>query len=100
MEEMERYSEEGTGEREERDFEGKIVCGDGMCVPSIETYENCPQDCCGENCDENLDEGEIEKKSKEIEGFKEREDISSVKEKEKKGLFQLIIGFFSRLFGK
>ena len=38
----------GIGQREERaeeNSEGEAVCGDTICVPAIETSENCPQDC-------------------------------------------------------
>lgn len=60
-------------------------CGNGLCESPKENRENCPEDCCGENCDESkLEERRIVKEP----------------EKEKKNLFQIIMGFFKRLFGK
>ncbi len=89
IEEMERAGRQ-TGE----DYNGNVVCGDGICLPSIENYENCPEDCCGENCDK---EPELKERSV----VKEEEKlITKEPEKEKEGLFEIIINFFKRLFGR
>ncbi|MDP2907015.1 MAG: PQQ-binding-like beta-propeller repeat protein [Nanoarchaeota archaeon] len=78
--------ETGDGEQIENLPEGNIVCGDGMCIPSVENYENCPEDCCGEKC--------------ENEGMKEEKVVESevLKEERKESLLQSIINFFRRLF--
>ena len=67
----------------------KAVCGDGICE-GTEAYESCPKDCCGENCDfvEDVSEGKDAGK-KEV-----------IKLKKENSLFENIINFFRRLFGK
>jgi WD40 repeat protein len=58
-------------------------CGNGICEDWVETYENCPQDCCvppGCVDDDNVD------------------DIK-YPEEEKQGWFVRIINFFKRLLG-
>jgi len=60
----------------------ETICGNDICEEPQENYENCPNDCCGEDCEDKDDfEGKIE-----------------IKE-EKTGLFQAIIEFFKHLFG-
>lgn len=79
-----------TGEKktEEDFYEGEVICGDGICIPRVENYENCPQDCCGESC--------------ENEEMKEEKIVESevLGEERKENILKIIINFFKRLFGK
>lgn len=34
----------------------ETFCGNNLCESPAESYENCPQDCCGEDCENDLDE--------------------------------------------
>jgi len=80
---------EGRDEKVEEKSEGEAVCGDSICE-GAETYESCPSDCCGEDCDfvEDVSEGKDAGK-KEV-----------IKLKKENSLFENIINFFRRLFGK
>ncbi len=84
----EKRSEEAVERKEERSGK-EMVCGDGICE-GTETYEGCPKDCCGENCDF-------------VENVPERNDASKkedIEQKKENGLFEKIINFFRRLFGR
>ncbi|MBI5123132.1 WD40 repeat domain-containing protein [Candidatus Roizmanbacteria bacterium] len=98
MEEMEGQVDRKT----EEDYKGRVVCGDGICIPNIENSENCPQDCCGENCDEpkikETKEKRIVKESEKLIAKESEKLIVKEPEKEKRNLFQIIINFFRGLF--
>ena len=93
---------EGVGknsEGEKETFEKEAICGDGICE-GAETYERCPNDCCGEDCNlvEDISEGENDGKK----GDTKQADIKreGIEPNEEKSLFEKIIGFFRGLFGK
>ena len=83
----EKVEENLNGEKEI--FEKEAVCGDSICE-GTETYESCQKDCCGESCDFVGDVPKGEDASK-------KEGIELKKEK---SLFENIINFFRRMFGK
>lgn len=83
----EKVEENPQGEKEI--FEKEAVCGDGICE-GTETYESCPNDCCGEDCEFAEDVPKRKDASK-------KEDIEPKKDKR---LFEKIIDFFRRMFGK
>ncbi len=115
-------------ERIEENSEGEAVCGDTICIPAIENYENCPQDCMPPGGAGDFEEKirQKEELTKEAvcgngvcDGPKEShgncpedccppagcndnaQDAGKTEaKKENKGFFQAIIDFFKSLFSK
>ncbi len=86
---------ERPGEPIERTGEKEAKCGNTFCEPPIETFENCPEDCCSPSgCTDDFGErGQIN------ESFEEARQEAAGKE-ERKSVLQKIIEFFKELFGK
>ncbi len=78
-----------TGEKE-------AICGNDMCEPSQENYENCPEDCCPPGGCEDDEEDIVREDGKILEETLGEE----TEEKKDIGLLQSIINFFKRLFGR
>ncbi|MBW2984094.1 WD40 repeat domain-containing protein [Candidatus Woesearchaeota archaeon] len=64
-------------------------CGNHLCESPLESYENCPQDCCPptgcENDDKSQDKEEVDTRDNDV---------------QKKGFFEKIMDFFKSVFGK
>ena len=90
-----------TLEYEENGINSEKVCGDDMCTSPQETYENCPEDCCPPTgCIEDFEKRGGEN-IEDIDDVKVGEEsINEENRKEQKSIFQSIIDFFRRLFGK
>lgn len=82
----------GTAENGDYGFDGKAVCGDGVCE-GPETRENCYKDCCGENCDS----GEDTVKKYESQNMGEERDGGEVNVL-KRGFLGKIADFLKSLF--
>ena len=97
---------EGKEEKVKENSEGEAVCGDGICSPSVENYENCQRDCCSPTgCVNDFESKQETGKNLKDEKAKENPEgnqSNNPKEetKEERGIFKSIINFFRSLFGK
>ncbi len=96
----------GGEEKAKENPEGEAACGDGICIPSVENYENCPRDCCPptgcvNDFESKQETGKNLKEEKAKENPEENQSNNPKEEtKEERGIFKSIINFFRSLFGK
>lgn len=81
--------------------EKEAICGDDICGSPTETYENCPDDCCPpEGCGDDVEKMERKNIGDSGKGETGEENINEESRKDQKSIFEGIIDFFRRLFGK
>lgn len=78
----------GGGSAQENRQASESLCGNNLCESPLESFENCPKDCClPPGCKEEINNEEVVAKSEPLE-----------KETKKKNIFEMIINFFKRIF--